>query len=558
MSATDAFASSTQCHQYYLDSISTLTPAPALTPTVARIGEILAFPIKDQIQTMESYSEVSLKEIRGELKVREEVAAQIASEKPEEIAALKNITEQLSQIGFLMSPFHEYLYLRTLYSSDGGKNTKDRSTYHNPFGEQTKKTLRDRAFTKNSESEQDLKDRRDFSDKMLVPLTIDPIDIQNWNSFELIEKQRRATRLIESLDYKYSLNLKIKQTDLIKYFNSLSTIINSYDRSLLRKVFEYSIPDIQTVVNARTRGFFDKAFHGWFLPLTGLGLTGLGMGTGTIPDGVDVILGFGIPTISVMFTAIWDVEAAALSRLPGRARAFLSRNILARKANERIVSRAEQATLAEKSQGKPDEVVNSSLEKDIELDVDFTSIKLELRTKKLSSDIEISKWGSLFEKGLENLNDRLQLVTDRIALYRDKNDTLENEVVRYDGIPSEKTIEQKHAIRNLILSQQESSLDILAPFLGIKSDLLSMAVALDRYQEISDRLPTQRQLTESERKILKSKMDSFSSYVTQIEAMAMLISTAEQAILEEVMSLDQLKRRINTEGISQSIEKLRN
>lgn len=552
MSATDALASSTQCHQYYLDSISTLTPA--LTPTVARIGEILAFPVKDQVQMMESYSEVSLKEIRGELKVREEVAAQIASEKPEEIAALKNITEQLSQIGFLMSPFHEYLYLRTLYSSDDGINTKDRSSYHNPYGEQTKKTLKDLAFTRNSDSEQDLKDRRDFSDKMLAELTRYPIEIQSWNSFELTKKQERATSLIKNLNHKYRLNLKIKQTDLIKYFNSLSSILKSYDSSLLRRVFEYSIPDIQTVVNARARGFFDKAFHGWFLPLTSLGLIGFGIGTGTIHHEAESVL-LVIPAFSALITK--TEQGAALSRLPGRARAFLSRNILARKANERIVSRAEQATLAEKSQGKPDEVVNSGLEKDIELDVDFTSIKLELRSKKLSSDIEISKWGSLFEKGLENLNDRLQLVTDRIALFNNKSNALENEVIQFDGVPSEKSIEQKQAIRKLIASQQETSLDILAPFLGIKSDLLSMAVALDRYQEISDRLPTQRQLTESERRILKNKMDSFSSHVTQIEAMAMLVSTAEQTILDEVISLDHLKRRINTEGISQSIEKLR-
>jgi hypothetical protein len=551
MSTTNALASSTQCHQYYLDSISTLTP------TLSRIGKILVFPVKDQIQLMESYSDVSLEAVRGELKIREEVAAQIATEKPEEIAALKNITEQLSQSGFLMSPFHEYLYLHTLYLSEGGINTKDRHSFLNPHGEQTKETLRARAFARNSESEEDVKDRRDFSDKMLAELTQDPIDIHNWNSFKLIEKQRRATSVIENLNFKNRLNLKIKQTDLIKYFNSLSSIIKSYDRSLLRKVFEYSIPDIQTVASARARGFFDKAFHGWFLPLTSLGLTGLGMETGTIPHGPDVLLLFSLPILSVMSTALLPEQAATLSRLPGRARAFLSRNIIARKANERIISRAEKANLAEISQNKTNEVVNSSLAKDIELDVDFTSIKIELRSKKLSSDIEISKWGSLFEKGLENLNDRLQLVTDRMALFSKKSNALENEVIRYDDISSVKTLEQKQTLRTQISSQQEFSLDILAPFLGIKSDLLSLSVALDRYQEVANRLPDQRQLTEYEKRILKSKMDNFSSYVTQIEAMAILVSSAEQAIFEEVTSLDQLKSRINTEGISQSFAKLR-
>lgn len=554
MPITNALASNTRCHQYYLDAVSTLTPP--LTPTLARIGNILAFPVKDQIQMMESYSDVSLEAVRGELKVREEVAAQIATEKPEEIAALKNITEQLSQSGFLMSPFHEHLYLHTLYLSEGGINIKDRQSFLNPHGEQTKKTLRARAFARNSESEEDIKDRRDFSDKMLAELTQDPIDIHNWNSFELIEKQRRANSIIEDLNFKNSLNLKIKQTDLIKYFNSLSSIIKSYDRSLLRKVLEYSIPDIQSVANARARGFFDKAFHGGFLPLASLGLVGLGMGTNTIGREADLLLVM-LPTVSAMFPVALPKEAATFSRLPGRARAFLSRNILAWKLNERIISRAEKSNLAEIPQDKTDEVVNSGLAKDIELDVDFTPIKFELRSKKLSSDIEISKWGSLFEKGLENLNDRLQLVTDRMALFSKKSNALENEVIRYDDVSSSKTLEKKQALRKQISSQQEFSLDVLAPFLGIKSDLLSLSVALDRYVEVANRLPDQRQLTEYEKRILKSKMDNFSSYVTQIEAMAILVSSAEQAIFEEVTSLDQLKSRINTEVISQSFAKLR-
>lgn len=94
--------------QYHESNLSALSPILAYT---ARLFEI---PTAEHANLIKSYSDESLKEIRDEVKSKEEVIEQVKKLPAERMAELKEVIQKLIESGFLLSPLHETLFLKSI------------------------------------------------------------------------------------------------------------------------------------------------------------------------------------------------------------------------------------------------------------------------------------------------------------------------------------------------------------------------------------------------------------------------------------------------------------
>lgn len=84
------------------------------SPILLETANLFGIESTEQAKWVETYSDKSLSEVKEELKAREQLQEQIKKLPAEKIAELKNVIEILAKSGFLLSPFHEILYLDSI------------------------------------------------------------------------------------------------------------------------------------------------------------------------------------------------------------------------------------------------------------------------------------------------------------------------------------------------------------------------------------------------------------------------------------------------------------
>lgn len=498
------------CYQMYQDH-HLESNLSALSPILSSTAKLFGIPTAEQAKIVRSYSDRSLSDIRNEVKAKEEVIEQVRKLPSERLAELKEVVQKLIESGFLLSPFHEILFLNSI-----GLNTdKIHKTDLNSF-----------SFSLHGTKEEDLLYRHKVARRMVEQLNWEAIQIGQWRTLSSSSQYNAALAFTKF----YKLNVKIP--DLIKILNSLSNLHNSGKNEILLQVFELTLPDIFTVSRARAAGLITDKSAFWLIPSVVGGASSL-LGD---PAGFSFaagLMGFTAAFAPNFFAGVINGDFLPITRFTGNTKAFVVRSWKKRSIEGRMLLKAE----AEISSAVAEEAKLSDLDdrhdrqnnqQDARLDQHFNAIKLELKNRKLQGPIEISKWGSEFQNGITNLVERGQLLSSRVKKASENSKELQTE-----PLSDVTSASQRNQLRSSLNSQINFINDSLVVAFGMKADLLSLSAALDRYNELASQV-NERTLSSSETNILELTARNLSSYKTQISALASLLVSSEQAMINEL------------------------
>ncbi len=507
----------------------------ALSPTLAQIANLFEIPTAEQAKLMRSYSDESLSKIRDEVKAKEEVIEHVKKLPSERMAELKEVVQKLMESGFLLSPFHEILFLKSIDLSadkvDAQEDHLHGLKYFSGALEVQKTNLNGVSLSIQGSANANRLSRQQIAKKMLFNLQRNPLNLYRWKILSSDTRSEMASEFIKST------RLKMKIPDLIKILDRLSDLANSEKENILLQVLELTLPDIYSVSRARARGFSDNMITKLTPSLLGVALFGGSVG--------EVLYLSGAPTdfliaTGSMFSVIglfvgnaalpWSRTIQEIPRVPGKIRSFAVSRWKRRSIEERTLNKAKAeidgiATEGAKLSGIDDLQKN---QQDAQLDLDFNAIKLELKNRNLQGPIEISKWGSEFQIGFTNLVERGHLLSSRVENALKNSQKLQTEPSN-EGI----TASQRNQLRSSLNSQTNFINDSLVVAFGMKADLLSLTAALDRYDELASQL-NQRNLTSAEKSILDLTTRNLLSFKMQISALASLLVNSEQALINEL------------------------
>jgi uncharacterized protein YaeQ len=533
------------CYQMYQDR-HLESNLSALSPILSSTAKLFGIPTAEQGKIVESYSDRSLRDIRDEVKAKEEVIEQIKKLPPSHMAELKDVIQKLVKSGFLLSPFHEILFLNSIGLSQKINDNKDPlvglAAYRGKADLQ-KSDLNGFSRSLHGSTPDDMSYRQTIAKKMFdYPYTNSHINIIKW---KILSEESRVDLVSEFIK---NTRLKMKIPDLIKIIDSLSEIDTAEKGKFLMQVLELTLPDIFAVSRARARGLTDKSLA-WVAPSAAGALLGFWGGSeiltgsnniGILWAGLGGLLGHGLLPTSSLFQQI--------PRIPGRMRSAAIRFSKRYSIEQRLLdqARAEKDGLASKEQKLAVANKTQNPEQDAKLDLAFNAIKLELKNRKLQGPIEISKWGSEFQNGITNLVERGQLLSSRVKKASENSKELQTESLN-DGTSAS----QRNQLRSSLNSQINFINDSLLVAFSMKADLLSLSAALDRYNELASQI-TERNLTSSEKNILELTTRNLSSYKMQISAIATLLVNSEQAMINELNIAQMNLLGINDERLIKS------
>lgn len=391
--------------------------------------------------------------------------------------------------------------------------------------------------------------RQQIAEKMLFNLQSNPLNIYRWKILSSATRSEMASEFIKST------RLKMKIPDLIKILDRLSDLANSEKEKILLQVLELTLPDIYSVSRARARGFSDKMIARLTPSLLGVAL--FGGSVAEISYLTHAPIDFLIASGSI-FSAIgllvgnaalpWSRTIQEIPRVPGKIKSFAVRSWKRRSIEERTLNKAMaeiDGVVAEGAKLSDIDDLQKN-QQDAQLDLDFNAIKLELKNRNLQGPIEISNWGSEFQIGFTNLVERGHLLSSRVE------NAIKNSP-KFQTEPSNEstTASQRNQLRSSLNSQISFINDSLVVVFGMKADLLSLTAALDRYNELASQLNL-RNLTSAEKSILDLTTRNLFSYKMQISALASLLVSSEQTLINELSIARINLLNINAGGLIKS------
>lgn len=523
----------TECRSFYKENF---------TGNVLRsIGQIIEADPKNLEAALFEFSDLSLSQIKEQVTESSHWNQAFLKKYEGKLERFQRTFDKLIESNFLLSPLHQLAFLNATDKAFLDLN-RGQTKYMISQDVIRKRDLKDIRNIISSDVEDSQMKREAIVTKMLNLLN-DYIGSLPSKWLEMGEKEKY--KFIKRLpEYRYVHFSKSS----VSAFDTLYVLLKEPGgHEELGKVLEYTLSEIYSLTFAKARGPVGSTTK-YVIPTIGgsmffVGLFSL-MGMVSPQDWLsyyvakkDLML---LPLVSMggMFgTAIQPLFRVGydLPDLPGRIRGYFVKKSLTTDLTDTVNNRLKRDLNLEKDQLKAietdDQLINT-------LDLDFNSLKAELRFNDLNGLISIGEWQRAFSNAVSKLSERTNLISEKD---RHLNQLVDTAVVlaKRDDLSTAERIQ----LRGKLKEVEELVVNYYTQIIQFQMDLLYLASAFDRYDSKSQNVAERNNLAPSSTSLLITKRESLNSMKILLNSMAAFSmvklngALAQSQLIEEVTAL---------------------
>lgn len=523
--------------------------------TLSNVGRILEITEPEWQLALATFSDKSIAEVKEQysesIKRQENIELSLIDFDKERF---RNMVQVLNKTGFLFGPFHEFLFLKNINLFRPQQSRLSPIDYYKQKG-----VLRKNEFEATSKAifgngKNDENYRKTLSKAMASEFTSSyPPSHLNWQNLDSKAKFE-AVKLL-----KYSSHLKeLTVSQLDAFFE-----IRSSNEGLhyLEKIFELTLPEIHKLAHSRAQGITGATLNKLGPPL----LAGTSFVTGLhaldpnwwwyfthhieASMNVSSLGAVYIPMASLLLP--FNQYVRRIPNIPGATSAKLQQIWHRWQVNHISSKRIEKEITANELDQKKRESSEEPISLEEKKDILFNEIKKDLNTNKLESLTEIYTYGNALAAAIANLLERLPLVMQKFSTFQTELNNIQTSL-------------KNQNLDEFSLQKIGKNFDFMGPDLinltlelgVIKSDLLALSVAFDRFRVDSRLISLTSLATSTEKSILENKFEQLQQINKQILFAADVIKTQEISISSSFSFLTELQEVLNTNSLFKTVHAL--
>lgn len=508
--------------------------------TFKTVSEILK-PQQKQIElSIRNYNK-PLPQKRDSKKIDE--FQKIMNEKmPIEVAEVE--AKRLAKSGFLLGPIHEFIFSMSLNIKDYGFTSDSMSTH--PINKY--KTMLEHFQERVKDSSPDGKKYRreiaesmyQLSSKLLRNLPDDANSFLIHGDGEKLAMLDRSFALLTSSQYSFNTNLffnkhyKTSTAHLLKMMTSL--LENQFipgRKEFLISLYENSLLEISGNILSRTRNPKSELLHRT-AALSPIIAAPLAMWNALPANDAGLIVPFTVissVTFGLLSNPVYKKTTEYSLNAWIGAKNFFNRG----KVNKKLVTFLEDSS---------NDITTAELAKieniEDQLDLKFSYIKHDL-VKDLSSEVNLPTWGQEVGTGINNISLRINILLEQYQSLVSQLDPTVKKILTEKKSLSSDEIKKLNFNKDAIVLQL---VNFLIDMQAIKTDTLSLSVALDHFIERAQSSKTKSQVIEY---FLESKENQFLQQIEILKSLAQGMNKIENQL---TLNIDAINNIYNSQDIN--------